>query len=293
MSNKMVFFKRSYDRNGNIVVDGAVKLFLKPDYSTKQLAVVRSVDGQNGPRTVCNLQGDVKIDEFLAKQIKYFFGADLTVGDFMNIRVGVWGHMGDVIGKFNLAEKDLYIFFISDAKLSSFNRQNGQVGFQLSCSAYDFEKLHSAKPNGENGNQQQYQQQPAQPAQQYAPQQPAPQQYQPQRPVQSAPQQFAPQQPAQQQYQPQRPVQSAPQQFAPQQPAQQPVQQYQPQLAQQYQPQRPAQSAPQQFAPQQPAQQPVQQYQPQPAQQYAPQNAPQQNMTDDFAAIEESEDLPF
>ena len=292
MSNKMVFFKRSYDRNGNIVVDGAVKLFLKPDYSTKQLAVIRSVDGQNGPRTVCNLQGDVKIDEFLAKQIKYFFGADLTVGDFMNIRVGVWGHMGDVIGKFNLAEKDLYIFFISDAKLSSFNRQNGQVGFQLSCSAYDFEKLHSAKPNGENGNQQQYQQ-PAQPAQQYAPQQPAPQQYQPQRPVQSAPQQFAPQQPAPQQYQPQRPVQSAPQQFAPQQPAQQPVQQYQPQPAQQYQPQRPAQSAPQQFAPQQPAQQPVQQYQPQPAQQYAPQNAPQQNMTDDFAAIEESEDLPF
>ena len=292
MSNKMVFFKRSYDRNGNIVVDGAVKLFLKPDYSTKQLAVVRSVDGQNGPRTVCNLQGDVKIDEFLAKQIKYFFGADLTVGDFMNIRVGVWGHMGDVISKFNLTEKDLYIFFISDAKLSSFNRQNGQVGFQLSCSAYDFEKLHSAKPNGENGNQQQYQQ-PAQPAQQYAPQQPAPQQYQPQRPVQSAPQQFAPQQPAQQQYQPQRPVQSAPQQFAPQQPAQQPVQQYQPQPAQQYQPQRPAQPAPQQFAPQQPAQQPVQQYQPQPAQQYAPQNAPQQNMTDDFAAIEESEDLPF
>ena len=291
MSNKMVFFKRSYDRNGNIVVDGAVKLFLKPDYSTKQLAVVRSVDGQNGPRTVCNLQGDVKIDEFLAKQIKYFFGADLTVGDFMNIRVGVWGHMGDVISKFNLTEKDLYIFFISDAKLSSFNRQNGQVGFQLSCSAYDFEKLHSAKPNGENGNQQQYQQ-PAQPAQQYAPQQPAPQQYQPQRPAQSAPQQFAPQQPVQQ-YQPQRPVQSAPQQFAPQQPAQQPVQQYQPQPAQQYQPQRPAQPAPQQFAPQQPAQQPVQQYQPQPAQQYAPQNAPQQNMTDDFAAIEESEDLPF
>lgn len=271
MSNKMLFLKRSYDRNGNLVVDGAAKVFLKPDYNTKQLTVVRSVDGVNGPRTVCNLQGDAKIDEFLAKQIKYFFGADLTVGEFLNIRVGVWGHMGDVISKFELYEKDLYLFFLTDAKLSSFTRQNGSVGFQLTCSAYDFEKLHGQKSaNGGNGQQntQQYQpQQPqrsAQPNQQYAPQQP---QYQQQ--TQQRNTQYAPQQPAQPQYQPQQPA------------AQQPAQQ-------QYAPQQPRQ-AQQQYQPQQP------QYAAQPAQQYAPQqNAPQQNsMVDDFAAIEESEDLPF
>lgn len=276
MSNKMLFLKRSYNRNGDLVVDGAAKIFLKPDYNTKQLTVVRSVDGVNGPRTVCNLQGDAKIDEFLAKQIKYFFGADLTIGEFLNIRVGVWGHMGDVISKFELYEKDLYLFFLTNVELNSFTRQNGSIGFQLTCSAYDFEKLHGQKSaNGGNGQQnaqqnaQQYApQQPqrsAQPNQQYTPQQP---QYQQQ--TQQRNTQYVPQQPAQPQYQPQ------------QQAAQQPAQQ-------QYAPQQPPRQAQQQYQPRQP------QYAAQPAQQYAPQqNAPQQNsMIDDFAAIEESEDLPF
>lgn len=146
--NKFFYLNNSYDKNGNRIVTGAVKLFLKPNYTTKQMSNTQTVTGVNGnERTVCNVEGSIKLDDRMVTQLKYFFGDNVALnsGDFLNVRVGVWGAMGKALSKFTLNDGDLYMFILTNAKLDTFEKKNGQTGYQLNANAFDFEPLRSAK----------------------------------------------------------------------------------------------------------------------------------------------------
>ena len=149
---KNFYFKHGYDRNGQQIVDGAVKIFLRKPYGQTALASTRDVNTANGSRTVTNVEGSVKLDDFMVKQIKYFFNVDLPIDSYINVRIGVWGSMGKALAKFNLNDGDLYMFMASRAELQNFAKKDGSTGYQLSISAFDFEPIRTAGRNNQNGN---------------------------------------------------------------------------------------------------------------------------------------------
>ena len=149
---KCFYFKHGCDRNGKQIVDGAVKIFLRKPFSQTALASTRDVNTANGSRTVTNVEGSVKLDDFMVKQIKYFFNIDLGVNSYLNVRVGVWGSMGKALAKFNLNEGDLYMFMASRVELQNFTKKDGSTGYQLNVNAFDFEPIRTAGRNNQNGS---------------------------------------------------------------------------------------------------------------------------------------------
>ena len=158
---KYFYFNRTYNKNGQQIVSGAVKIYLRKPYGSQELATTRDVTGQNGQtRTVCNVEGSVKLDQYMVKQLGYFFNVNLAEGSYLNVRVGLWGPAAKALSKFNLNEGDAYMFILSNATLSSFNKKDGSVGYQVDANAFDFEHI-PANPNNAQANGGQNRAQPA------------------------------------------------------------------------------------------------------------------------------------
>ena len=113
--NKALYLKKNkVIRKGQEteVVDGAVKLWLKNPYGEQAAYTYRNdiqaTDRQGAPitRSVCNVEGSMRVDEFLAKQLKYFFGLELPVDSFINVRISLWDKRADALMKFGPQEKD-------------------------------------------------------------------------------------------------------------------------------------------------------------------------------------------
>lgn len=149
---KAFYFHRAYNRNGQEVVAGGVKIYLRKPYGSQTLENVREVMGQNGPRTVCNVEGSVKLDQYMVKQIAYFFNVNLSEGSFLQVRVGVWGSMGKALSKFPLNEGDCYLFMASNVRMESFSKRDGSTGYQIVVTAFDFEHIPTNGKNAQNNN---------------------------------------------------------------------------------------------------------------------------------------------
>ena len=138
-----VFYLRKDKNTGS--VSGGVEIFLRPPYGTQNVSSVNEIQGKNGPVTVCNCEGSIKVDELTQKQIKYFFGKEVPVGSYLNVKVGVWGNLGKVLSGFQLADGDRIMFLVSDAKIAEFNRKNGDIGYELRVSAFDFKQTYTKR----------------------------------------------------------------------------------------------------------------------------------------------------
>lgn len=101
-------------------------------------------------RSVTNVEGSYKVDELMARQLKFFFDVDIPQGDYLNIRVALWGKPGENLAKFNVNEGDLYMFMLRSIELGDFARKNGSTGYQLNAQAFDFDPLHTKKAEGNN-----------------------------------------------------------------------------------------------------------------------------------------------
>ena len=153
MANKNLYFTHGYDRNGKQIVTGAVKIFLRKPYGQTALSTTREVNTSSGnTRTVTNVEGSIKLDDFMVKQVKYFFNVDMASGSYLNVRVGVWGSMGKALSKFQLTDGDIYMFLLSSATMQQFNKKDGSVGYQLNVNAFDFEPIRTAGRNNQNSN---------------------------------------------------------------------------------------------------------------------------------------------
>lgn len=108
-------------------------------------------NGQPVTRSVTNIEGSYKVDQLMAKQLKFFFGVDIPEGDFLNIRVALWGKPGENLAKFNVNDGDLYMFMLRNISLETFTRKNNATGYQLSAQAFDFEPLRTKKADDNNG----------------------------------------------------------------------------------------------------------------------------------------------
>ena len=161
---KALYFKKGFNKNGGEIVDGAVKIFLRKPYGKTEMFTTRDVTSSTGnTRTVTNLEGSIKLDEYMAKQVKYFFNVDLAADTYLNVRVGVWGSMGKAIAKFNLKDGDCYMFLLSNAKMDGFTKKDGSTGYQLNANAFDFEPIRTDR--AQNGNAAQKSNAGSQPAQ--------------------------------------------------------------------------------------------------------------------------------
>lgn len=157
MANKFLLLNKGIaNRKGQVVnvVQGGVKVFLKNIYGTKspvRLNTVAGTDANGNPvnRTVANVEGSYKIDDFMAKQLKYFFGLDLPKDSYIGVRVALWGRTGEALSKFNLHDGDLYMFMANDVKVNPFQRKDNTTGYSLNVTAYDFEPLKTKKVDSE------------------------------------------------------------------------------------------------------------------------------------------------
>ena len=149
---KALYFKKGFNKNGGEIVDGAVKIFLRKPYGKTEMFTTRDVTSSTG-----------KLDEYMAKQVKYFFNVDLAADTYLNVRVGVWGSMGKAIAKFNLKDGDCYMVLLSNAKMDSFTKKDGSTGYQLNANAFDFEPIRTDR--AQNGNAAQKSNAGSQPAQ--------------------------------------------------------------------------------------------------------------------------------
>lgn len=156
MANKALYLTRTYTKSGKEAVGGAVKIFLRKPYGTTDMSVMREVNVGSNTRTVCNVEGSIKLDDYMVKQLKYFFNKDVPSGSYLNVRVGVWGSMGKAISKFNLADGDIYMFMVQSAELQNFNKKDGSVGYQLNVNAFDFEPIRTGRGNQNGGNNSQH-----------------------------------------------------------------------------------------------------------------------------------------
>ena len=95
----------------------------------------------------------MKVDDYLARQVKYFFNVDIPVDTFLNVRVSLWGRLGENFTRFPSAEGDCVSFLANDWKLTQFARRDGTPGYQLEGTAREFCKLRSAQDsNGQTYN---------------------------------------------------------------------------------------------------------------------------------------------
>lgn len=152
--SKNLYLKKGVRRkaDGAIIdtVDGGIKLWLKKPYGAQAAFTVREVlgagrDGQQVTRKVCNVEGSLRVDEFLAPQLKYFFSLDLPLDSFIDVRIALWDKRAEALTKFNPQEKDLFMFILTEIHSESFQRRDGSTGYQLSGSAFDFEPLRTQK----------------------------------------------------------------------------------------------------------------------------------------------------
>lgn len=158
MASKYLFLTKGITSHNGVIEDtvyGSVKVFLKNIFGTSSPIRVNSVNGidRNGQpvtRNVTNVEGSYKVDELMARQLKFYFDVEIPKGDFINIRVALWGVPGDNLAKFNINEGDLYMFMLRSISLESFSRRNNTTGYQLSAQAFDFDVVRSKKAD-ENG----------------------------------------------------------------------------------------------------------------------------------------------
>lgn len=172
--NKNLYLKKSVRLKGDggitDIVDGGVKLWLKKPYGAQAAFTVREVlatdrEGKQVTRKVCNVEGSLRVDEFLASQLKYFFSLDLPLDSFIDVRIALWGKRGESFAKFNPQEKDLFMFILTEIHLENFPRRDGSTGYQLSGTAFDFEPIRTQKrENGANTNTAPVASAPTQPA---------------------------------------------------------------------------------------------------------------------------------
>ena len=167
--HKNLYLQKGFDRNGNSIVQGGVKFFIKKPYGKNECVSLREVTINGTTKSVANLSGFLKVDDFLQKQLKYFFNVDVPMDELVNINVSVWGKTADILSKFNVQEGNLYFFLVSGGKIETFDRKNGGVGYQLSFNAFDFEPLRTGNKGNENNNSAENHQPEAQPAAQAAP----------------------------------------------------------------------------------------------------------------------------
>lgn len=153
MANKNLYFTHGYDRNGKQIVTGAVKIFLRKPYGQTAMFTTRDVTTASGnARTVTNVEGSIKLDDYMVKQVNHFFNVNMMSGSYLNVRVGIWGVMGKALTKFNLNDGDIYMFLLNSATLQQYNKKDGSVGYQLNANAFDFEPIRTAGRNNQNGN---------------------------------------------------------------------------------------------------------------------------------------------
>ena len=141
MANKNLYFTHGYDRNGKQIVTGAVKIFLRKPYGQTAMFTTRDVTTASGnARTVTNVEGSIKLDDYMVKQVNHFFNVNMMSGSYLNVRVGIWGVMGKALTKFNLNDGDIYMFLLNSATLQQYNKKDGSVGYR------------TAGRNNQNGN---------------------------------------------------------------------------------------------------------------------------------------------
>lgn len=148
---KNLFLNRLVGANNAVTVYGGARIFVRKPYGSKDLLVARSVNttdrnGQPRQATVVEVNGSYKVDDLLARQIKYFYGV-VPAETYLNVRVSIWDKMGENLLKFPPNEGDSYMFFFSKVELQQFNRKDGNVGYQLQGTAYDFCRLRTADEN--------------------------------------------------------------------------------------------------------------------------------------------------
>ena len=153
--SKNIFLNKIKSANGNIVY-GAARIFLRKPYGSNELLKTKNVTRTtaNGPTpaTVTEVSGSLKVDDLLARQAKYFFGVDLPVDMYLNVRVTLWDKVGENFTRFPRTEGESVMFFSGNWKLTSFNRKDGSVGYQLEGSAYDFCALRSAQEQNQGAS---------------------------------------------------------------------------------------------------------------------------------------------
>lgn len=127
-------------------VIGGVKVFLQKAYGSDSPLETHTVtlgDGSTAEATRVN--ASLKIDESMARQLKYFFDLDVPAGDFVRFQLTLWGQAGTNLRKFNPQNGDLYLFFISALRVDRFQRKDGTPGFSLAGRAFAFEPALTKK----------------------------------------------------------------------------------------------------------------------------------------------------
>ncbi len=143
--SKYLYLNKGYKKNGEEKVQGAIKLFLKKPYNSLQVYPgVRTVAVGNKQHTVGSVEGSVKVDGFLKSQIEYAFNTEVEENSYLQIKVSLWDKKAEALEKFNLDERDLLLFFVSNIELNSFSKKDGSTGYALTATAYDFEMLRKA-----------------------------------------------------------------------------------------------------------------------------------------------------
>ncbi len=143
-----------YNKKGEKIVTGDIDMWLKKRYGANSVGVLREVTVAGDKKaTVFNVHGSLKLDERQCKTIKYFFGVDYPVDNYIDIDMNVWGKRGESMAKFNLSEGDKYLFSLIDIKMNSFTRRDGSTGYRLVGNARGFKRLYS-KNNGNKAGMQ-------------------------------------------------------------------------------------------------------------------------------------------
>lgn len=142
----MLFLKKetilAKDGSSHEIVTGACDFWLKKPYGSQDAVTLRNVTAMGGAqRRVANVEGSLKISEYLGKSLKYYFGVDLPVDSYIDVRIGLWGKKAEAMEKRAPAERDSYMFFLNRIEAKSFTRKNGDTGWQLEGSAFDFCQL--------------------------------------------------------------------------------------------------------------------------------------------------------
>ncbi len=146
-------------RNHNGAVEGCVygtiRVFLNNVYNTDSPITVRQINtvDRDGNQTVMNLtnvEASFKVNEFDVSALKYFFGEDVAVDEFVNISITISGKRAEAFLKFNPKKGDCFEFGASNVELESFDRRDGSKGHRMNVRVFDFDAGFNRNASGNN-----------------------------------------------------------------------------------------------------------------------------------------------
>lgn len=157
MRKNFMLTKGVRNHNGAIenCVYGTLRVFLNNAYNadspiTKSQVNTTDRDGNETILDLTNVEASFKANEYDVNALKYLFGEDVAVDEFVNVRITISGKRAEAFLKFNPKKGDCFEFGACNVELESFDRRNGSKGHRMNARVFDFDTGFNRNGNGQN-----------------------------------------------------------------------------------------------------------------------------------------------